>query len=99
MDERKALGQNVILQFGPLAPAQPENVIRGKGYFERIFAVVLRERHLIKFLPLVLIAAVQNEVIFPPRPLAGLAVTKGVISDDGFRCWNGQPCNRLSAKK
>lgn len=99
MDERKALGQNVILQFGPLAPAQPENVIRGKGYFERIFAVVLRERHLIKFLPFVLIAAVQNEVVFPRWPLAGLAVTKGVISDDGFRCWNGQPCNRLPAKK
>lgn len=41
----------------------------------------------------------MDKVIFPPRPLAGLAVTKGVISDDGFRCWNGQPCNRLPAKK
>ena len=99
MDERKALGQNVILQFGPLAPAQPVNIVCGKGHLVRIFAVVLRERHLIKFLPLVLIAAVQDKVIFPPRPLAGLAVTKGVISDDGFRCWNGQPCNRLPAKK
>ena len=85
MDERKALGQNVILQFGPLAPAQPVNIICGKGHLVRIFAVVLRERHLIKFLPLVLIAAVQDKVIFPSRPLAGLAVTKGVISDDGLR--------------
>ena len=85
MDERETLSQNVILQFGPLAPTQSENIIRGKGYFVRIFAVVLRERHLIKFLPLVLIAAIEDEVIFPSRPLAGLAVTKGVISDDGLR--------------
>lgn len=99
MDERETLGQNVILQFGPLAPAQPVNVIRGKGYLVRIFAVVLRERHLIKFLPLVLIAAVQDEVIFPPRPLAGLAVPDCVFRDNGFRCRNGQPCNRFPAKK
>ena len=99
MDERKALGQNVILQFGPLAPAQPVNIVCGKGHLVRIFAVVLRERHLIKVLPFVLIAAVQNEVVFPRWPLAGLAVTKGVCCDNGFRCGNDQPCNRLPAKK
>ena len=99
MDERETLCQNVILQFCPLAPAQSVNIIRGKGHLVGIFAVVLRERHLVKFLPLVFIAAVQDEVIFPPWPLAGLAVTKGVFRDNGFRCWNGQPCNRLPAKQ
>ena len=98
MNERETLSQNVILQFGPLAPAQPVNIIRGKGHFVRIFAVVLWESHLIKFLPLVLIATVQNEVIFPRWPFAGLAVTKSVFRDNSFRCWNGQPCNRLPAK-
>ena len=98
MNERELLGENVILQFCPLAPAQPVNIVCGKGHLVRIFAVVLRESHLIKVLPFVLIAAVQNEVIFPPRPLAGLAVTKGVCRDNGFRCWDGQPCNRLPAK-
>ena len=93
MDERKVLGQNVVLQFGPLAPAQPKNVIRGKGDFVRILAVVLRERHLIKGFPFVLIAAVLDKVIFPRWPLAGLAVAKGVFRDNGFRCWNGQPFN------
>ena len=78
MDERETLGQNVILQFSPLAPAQPVNIVRGKVHLVGILAVVLRERHLIELLPLVLIAAVQDEVIFPPRPLAGLAVPKDV---------------------
>ena len=99
MNERELLGENVILQFGPLAPAQPVNIVRGKGHLAGIFAVILPKRHLIKVLPLVLLAAVQDEVIFPPRPLTGLTVPKDVCRDNGFRCGNDQPCNRLPAKK
>ena len=99
MDERKTLGKNVVLQFSPLAPAQPVNIIRGKIHLVGIFAVVLRERHLIERLPLVLIAAVQDEVIFPRWPLAGLAVPDCAFCDNGFRCGNSQPYNRLTSKQ